>query len=217
MIYDQLLNPFDLCERLVKSMLFKIGKWIAIGYGLLLTLAAGGFVCANIFGLIAGVFLAAGEPKGDAAVMQTWMHRGWYVGVALALLGAISQRARNVRKRKSQSGEPSQNQPKQASRNGRRLGFVASTLWGGLGGALLGGMFGATLILLWFSLTYSPFAPQGWVESVSVERQRTDRAGHEERVLTTDHPVVMYAFGVPLACGAFTGAMLGGVFRVTEG
>lgn len=202
-------------------MWFKIGKAIVVGYGILLTLAAGGFVCANLAGFVRGAFLFAttygAERAPDASPVQTWTHSGWVLGVVVALTGVIvkmrrKSRKKSARKQKSRGDAAEQNaDSQQITQTGRRLGFLASTALGGLGGSLVGGMFGATLILLWFSLTYSPFAPQGWGSSVSVERRRVTASGRREPVLTTDHPVAVYAFGIPFVLGGIAGAVFGGV------
>ncbi len=177
-------------------------KRLAIGYGLLLTLAAGGLAFANIFGFVATAFQFGGETAPDTTATKTWMHIGWFFGVCIALLGAVVQMRK--RRAKQTSGEASEEtsqeqDPKQASQEGRRHGLCASAAWGAFFGALLGAALGVTFILLWFSITYSPFAPRDWVESVSVERQRVGTSGREEPVATTDHPVALIAFGVPVA------------------
>jgi hypothetical protein len=76
-------------------------------------------------------------------------------------------------------------------------------------------MLGGSFLLLWFSITYSPFAPREWVSSVSVERRRVDRA-YEEPLLTTDHPVALFAFFGPVALAAAGGAVFGAVNGVYE-
>jgi hypothetical protein len=203
-------------------MWFKTGKTIVFGYGILLALAAGGLAFANIFGIVAGIFQFGTERAPDAAVLQTWVHRGWIFGVGVALFGVVMKRLQKLRKQRTRTGEKPEDKPlqqetsQQETPKGRRHGLLASMAWGGFGGALLGGMLGATFILLWFSLTYSPFAPQEWVSSVSVERQRTGASGREEPVLTTDHPVAAYAFGIPLVLGGIAGAVFGGVAGVYE-
>lgn len=198
-------------------MWFKTGKVIVVGYGVLLTLAAGGFVCANLAGFFRGVIQFAmtyGDQKApDPTVVQTWTHAGWVFGVGIALLGAIVKfrKSRKKRSRKPQDHTEQDANALQKSEKGRRLGPVASSALGSLGGGLLGGIIGGTLIMLWFSLTYSPFAPHEWVSSVSVERRRTGVSGRKELVHTTDHPVALYAFGVPLVLGGIAGAVFGGL------
>ena len=194
-------------------------KRLAIGYGLLLTLAAGGLAFANIFGFVATAIQFGGETAPETTATKTWMHIGWVFGVCIALLGAVVQMRK--RRAKQTGGEASEEtsheqEPKQASQEGRRHGLFASAAWGGFFGALLGAALGVTFILLWFSITYSPFAPRDWVESVSVERQRVGTSGREKPVATTDHPVALIAFGVPVALGTIAGAVFGGVVRVTD-
>ena len=194
-------------------------KRLAIGYGLLLTLAAGGLAFANIFGFVATAIHFGGETAPDTAAAKTWMHIGWVFGVCIALLGAVVQMRK--RRAKQSGGEASEEtgqeqEPRQASQEGRRHGLFASAAWGAFFGALLGTALGVTFILLWFSITYSPFAPKDWVESVSVERQRVGTSGREEPVSTTGHPVALIAFGVPVAFGTIAGAVFGGVVRVTD-
>ena len=64
-------------------------KRIADGYGLLITLAGGGFAFANIFGFAANAISFGGESAPDTTPMKTWMHIGWVFGVCIALLGAV--------------------------------------------------------------------------------------------------------------------------------
>jgi hypothetical protein len=192
---------------------------LAIGYALLLTLAAGGLAFANIFGFVATALRFGGETAPDTTATKTWMHVGWVVGVCIALLGAVVQmRKRRAKKAIGDASDETddQHEPKPSSGEGRRHGLFASAAWGGFFGALLGAALGGTFILLWFSITFSPFAPREWVESVSVERQRVGTSGREEPVATTDHPVVLIAFGVPVIVGTIAGAAFGGVVGVTD-
>lgn len=196
----------------------KILKTIAAGYGLLLALAAGGLFFANFVGLIVGAVTFGAEKAPDPRTLAWWIHGGWILGVGVALVGTVMNR---IHRRSSPRGESRARSGKSRSRSfrkpprGRRHGFVASTLLGGCGGALLGLLLGGSLLLIWFSLTYSPFAPQEWVASVEVERRRVDRPYHQSG-LSTDHPIAMYAFGAPIALGAAAGAVLGGVCGVYE-
>ncbi|WDI43193.1 hypothetical protein [Bremerella sp. P1] len=209
-------------------MLFRLIVLIAKGYAFLLSLAAGGLIFANLFGVIValvqvgGASLFGSERAPDPAVGTTWIRAGWCIGVLVAAIGdAVAfwkyRQQKSIQKEKPQSESHDPKPELEESKNpGRRHGFLASTAYGGLFGAFLGGMLGGTFILIWFSLTYSPFAPQSWVNSVSVERERTTSA-REEHVTTTDHPVALLAFACPLALGAVTGAVMGAVYGVYDG
>ena len=194
-------------------------KRLAIGYGLLLTLAAGGLAFANIFGFVATALHFGGETAPDPTSTKTWMHIGWVFGVCIALSGAVVKMRKSPRKQATSESPDETGQepePTQSPREGRRHGLLASAAWGGFVGALLGGMLGATFVLLWFSITYSPFAPSEWVSSVSVERQHVGTSRRKEPVALTDHPVAVIAFGTPLILGTIAGAVFGGVTRVTD-
>ena len=205
----------------MKHLISKTIGRLATGYGMLLCLAAGGLVFANFFGFFVGLFEFGTGNRSDPSILQAWTHRGWIFGVCFALLSIVMKKRKGTKKQASQSrGDlQEQSEPRQKSRRtprtARRYGFLASTALGGLGGALLGGMLGGTFILLWFSMTYSPFAPQAWVSSVSMERERLGSA-RRTPVASTDHPVALIAFGAPLALGTVAGAVFGGVGGVTE-
>ena len=200
-------------------MNFVVFKRLLIGYGLLLTLAAGGLAFANIFGVAATALQFGGETAPETAPIKTWMHIGWVFGVCIALLGAVVQWRRtrpHSRLGETQKVNEIVQEREQASSEGTRHGWLASAAWGGFFGAVLGSALGATFILLWFSVTYSPFAPQDWVSSVSVERQHVGTSGRKEPVATTDHPVALFAFCLPVALGAIGGALFGGIVRASD-
>ena len=203
--------------------LLTVLKWLALGYALLLTLAAGGLAFANIFGWVATAVQFGGESAPDTTSTKTWMHVGWVFGACIALIGAGWQARNNGRKK--QAGDAPNKVERQleadpestpSSPQGRRHGRFASAAFGGFFGTVIGAALGVTFILLWFSITYSPFAPRDWVESVSVERQRAGTSGREVPVATTRHPVALIAFVVPVALGAMAGAVVGGVVRATD-
>ena len=200
-------------------MLMRFGELLVKGYVLLLIMAVGGLAGANFFGMF-GYFLAEiasdGTHAPDCTIMKWCMHAGWFVGVGVALFGKIMQQ-RKAAKSSSDEAEQGQTKPKKraskkkSKKTGEPDGILSSTFWGGVIGGIGGLMLGLSFVLLWFSLTYSPFSPEGWVESVKVERQRKIGSAQKEYVMTTKHPVAVYAFCIPLVLGVATGGVIGGV------
>lgn len=208
-------------------MFSRLLDFVVKGYGLLLSLAAGGFIFANLFGAIVGAvqfiggLLFGNQMDFDPRVTQSWIHRGWYFGVCFALIGDVIA-FRKHRKRKASRKNRAQAESKkrkfnlsQKSQQDRRYGFFASAGIVGLLGAFLGAMLGGSFLLIWFSLTYSPFAPQDWKSSVSIEQEPVNSVGNDS-IRTTDHPVALIAFVAPIVFGAAAGATVGGVCGVYE-
>lgn len=219
---------FTAVSRSRELILFRLLVLIAKAYAFLISLAAGGLIFANLFGVVVVLFqvggasLAGSERAPDPTVATTWIHTGWCVGVVMAAIGGAITFWKNRQRKQAQTekfqSEAEEQKPELAEnkKQGRRHGTLGSIGYGGLFGAFLGGMLGGTFMLIWFSLTFSPFAPQQWVESVSVERQRTGTA-REEPVATTNHPVAIWAFAIPLTLGAAAGAVMGAVYGVQDG
>jgi hypothetical protein len=205
---------------MISVTISKAIRWLVAGYGMLLIVAAGGFAFANLGGLVAGALQFGAAEAPGATVIQTWMHRGWIFGAGVALFGIVMKLRKKRKQRAARGAEDSdrgrRRQVRRRRPQGRRYGRLASTAVGGLGGALLGGMLGGTFVLLWFSITYSPFAPRDWASSVTVARQGTGSIVRKKPAATSDYPVVQLAFGAPLVLGAITGAVFGGVAGVTE-
>lgn len=198
------------------AMLYKIGALVAKGYILLLAMAAGGLIGANFFGFfgVLVTFITSDRTHApDTTIMRLCMHAGWFVGVGVALFGRIMQQRKAA---KSRSGEAKQDHTKQKEptfekklkSRGEPMGVLSSTFWGGLIGGIGGFVLGMSFLLLFFSLTYSPFSPADWVKSVHVERQETGST-EEGYVMTTNHPVAVYAVFVPLALGVVSGGLTG--------
>jgi hypothetical protein len=211
-------------------MLYKIGVLVTKGYVLLLIMGLGGLVGANLFGMFGGLLseiTSDGTHAPDYSIMKWCMHGGWFVGVGVALFGRIMQQ-RKAAKSSSEEAEQDQTKPRKRSirrkpkRTGKPDGILSSTFWGGVIGGIGGLMLGLSFLLLFFSLTYSPFSPESWVESVRVEwRRDTVRPQDKGYVMTTDHPVAVYAVCIPAALGLASGAVIGGVAgamgKVTSG
>jgi hypothetical protein len=202
----------------------RIIRIVAAGWGLLLGTAAGGFLGANVAGLIAGSisFATAGQHAPDMQPVQWWMHCGWLVGAGVFLTAGIVHHVKKARRpppeesdgttssRRDRRKSDSESNRFRVTVDGRPCGVLGSIGVGSLAGALLGLFLGGSLLLLWFSITYSPFAPAEWVESVSLEKQPIDGALRERRVATTRHPIALYAFVGPIVVGAAAGGLLAG-------
>jgi hypothetical protein len=205
-------------------MLSKLGNLLVQGYGLLLTVAAGGFLGAKIAGIVPALTaLISGSTRApDPEFVQSWMHGGWVVGAGLFALGAVGQKLRPAgkrelaeqlrRRRKSVSErDGSKSKGFRAAIGSQPCGVLGSVGVGGLVGGFLGLMLGGSFLLLWFSIACSPFAPDGWASSIFVETVGSEIRLPRERVATTRHPVALYAFFAPIVLGAVAGAAICGV------
>lgn len=215
----------DILKRLVK------------GYGVLLMTAAGGLVGANLSGFIGAFFV----PEHTAEHLRAWVHWGWVAGAGLFLFGALTRRLRVVNSSmlglrptppagarsdaveeiETNVGRPKRRYRDIPVRDGRRVGALCGAAVFGFAGAITGAAVGGSFLLLWFSLTYSPFSPAGWESSVRVEEIRAVDPPRDVPVLATKHPVALYAFFGPIVLGAAAGAIVGGIAaaagKVTEG
>ena len=200
------------------AMLCKIGALVVKGYVLLLTMAVGGLFGANVFGFFALLvtFITSDRTHAPDTTITTWCaHGGWFIGVGVALLGSIMQRrkAAKSRSRHAEQHHTKQGWPAAKGRlesAGEPMGVLSSTFWGGLIGGIGGFVLGMSFLLLFFSITYSPFSPKGWVSSVHVERPETGST-EEGYMMTTNHPVAIYAVFVPPALGVVSGGLACGV------
>ena len=205
-------------------MLLHLGGLLLKGYRLLLTVAAGGFVGANISGLMFGMmqFASNAQRAPDLVMLRWWTHGGWVVGAGLFLVGEIARilhsskgkvkvrrRSRNKQTRSLPSGFSS-------TIGSRPCGILGSFGVGSLIGGFLGLMLGGSFLLLWFSLTYSPFAPSGWASSISAETIGPNPSDPKSMALTTNHPVALYVFSVPIVLGATAGGLLCSVGTTIE-
>jgi uncharacterized membrane protein YeaQ/YmgE (transglycosylase-associated protein family) len=178
--------------------------------------AVGGFLGANLAGLVGALVVS----KHTAAAVQPWVHGGWCFGTAVAFFGAVTGRMRFINGTSQQSTRP-------AGERANAAGPTSTGLWQesptfrervkgglvlGLIGGFLGAMLGGSLLMFWFSLAYSPFAPKSWVSSVKVERDDSRGAVPRRHLHTTNHPVALGLFGVPVLIGATAGSLAGFAF-----
>ena len=143
---------------------------------------------------------------------QWGVHGGWCVGAVVAFVGTIQKHRRSTKRTVENSSNDSPKNPPKKRRVRKKAKGVLSSMGGfGLVGGIIGLLTGASFALLWFSIAYSPFAPQCWVSSVSVERTMKTDSASGETTFTTRHPVAIYAFGAPIVLGVATGMIVGGV------
>lgn len=201
------------------------GRLLVAGYSLLLAIAFGGFVGANLAGFIPGFgefFLNPDNRATPPNVYRSWIHRGWLTGAALATaVGLVhTLRRRSTAKSKGTGHtEPSRRRPRARLRHYRSPKTVlGSAAVGGLAGGFLGMLLGSTLLFFWFSLSYSPFAPAEWGASIGVERvSRPERGFGETRLRhTTNQPIGLFLFVGPTLTGLIAGGGLGGIGKFIE-
>src|SRR4051812_8334017 len=140
-------------------MLGKIFEHLAKGYFFLLTVAAGGLVGANAAAfvpVIAEFFFNPEWKPTQPATMLRWVHGGWLVGAALGLVGAVLQWRRSANRAGDEEQHRRHREAFRKTVPSARGVFVSAGV-GAFCCGLLGAMLGATFLLLWFSLAYSPF------------------------------------------------------------
>jgi hypothetical protein len=205
-------------------MLTTLGKLLIQSYGLLLAVAFGGFLGANLAGFVPGIGEHFFNTEGRATppeIYRRWIHGGWLVGAGLALVaGLLAARRRQAAIR------PGDDDRRRKRRESRLRGYssprtvLGAAVGGAVGFGLLGAMLGGTFLLLWFSLAYSPFSPAEWGSSVAVETERmAPRSRGVPRrsvVHATEHPVALYLFLGPTLLGLVGGTLLAGVGKMVE-
>jgi hypothetical protein len=195
-------------------VLGKTGRFLAKSYTVLLTVAIGGFLGANLAGVVFGwadmLFL---NPKGKATppeVSERWMHGGWLVGGGGALVGCIVHGLRS--RKRSPVNDQQQDRGWRVPAYPSSRSVLASAGVGVVVFGILGMMLGGSFLILWFSLAYSPL-PTGWGSSVTLERDWmvTQPRGLPLHPLlhTTHNPVALYAFLGPIVLGVVIGAAFG--------
>jgi|GEM_PF-1546583 hypothetical protein len=204
-------------------MWWSVEKSVAKAFGILWMTALGGFLGANLAGVIGASFFV---PENKAVYVQPWVHGGWCVGALLALGGAVAGKLRmqsgsgfSFRKKNAGTDEPPSDEnaleAPAAHESVEETSKQSSVLSAAGGLGLIGGfvemVFGCSLLVFWFSLASSPFAPGGWASSVEVKRERVNQSQSAQPVATTDHPVALYLVLVPAAIGLTTGVVGGGI------
>jgi hypothetical protein len=189
--------------------------------------AVGGILGANLLAIIGTQFFV---PENKGVYVQPWSHAGWYVGTLLFFFAAVTGRlafingtsqrsgARQTAKEAiaSNAGVAVSAKPEQHKEASGVPGFVFA---GGLAGGFLGFLLGANLLILWFSLAYSPFAPKQVVSSVEVVREEQRGSVFKRPVMRSSHPISLSLCLTPAAIGFLAGAAAAGViaFKYRDG
>jgi hypothetical protein len=199
-----------------------IGKRVLRVFVVLWMTAVGGILGANFLAIIGTQFFSP-DNKGD--YVQPWSHAGWYAGTLLFFIAAVTGRLRFING--TGLGSPStlttdnpttsidraavSGKTERYKEPGSALGFVFA---GGLAGGIVGFLIGANLLIFWFSLAYSPFAPKQVVSSVEVFREQRPGSVLKRPVMRSSHPVSLYICLTPAAIGILAGATAAGVISL---
>jgi hypothetical protein len=184
---------------------------------------------SGLVGAYAGTFIDA-LVQNTSGVARHW---GWILGAAAAAIGASFgwvSFGGDGKSRRSIFALPMQRNrtSSKGARSGitfgreRPMGAFKAAAAGGFLGLLAGGALGGTLLMVWFSIAMSPFAPTAWNRSVSLKQERPAQI-HRERErtkLSTKNPVPLTLFfgsvAVLATAGVITGAICGFAGKATE-
>ena len=118
---------------------------------------------AGLVGGMAGNFIDAALGARTATARQ-W---GWIAGALIAAIGYPLGYVTYGGKKKSLpfkfSERTTTGRARWRGRRQKQLGVWKSTWSGALAGLILGLLLGAALVMVWFSIGLSPFAPEGWL------------------------------------------------------
>lgn len=203
-------------------MWWKTGKFVLRVFSVFWMAAVGGILGSNLLAVIASLFLV---PENKGVYVQPWAHAGWYAGTLLFFIGAASGRlkfingsgfgggsSRALPQTISAEADPIVEKPDEPQDN--QNSFLNGVVVGGLVGGGLGLLLGANLLIFWFSLAYSPFAPKPVVSSVEVVQERQPGSVFKRPVMRSSHPVSLYICLTPAVVGACAGAIALGVISL---
>jgi hypothetical protein len=160
----------------------------------------------------------------DALLASLWsdfwqpgwaQHTCWLAFLALAIFGLATGKLQTNRWVERSTADDAADEP-----TGTPIkGFPAMVL-GAFGGSILGIILGGALLMMWFSLSLSPWPMEGWFESLrwdSAEGQRHDDSRAGGIGMATNHPVAIAMFCIPIAMLGVTGAIAAGFGGVSVG
>jgi hypothetical protein len=186
-------------------LLLKAGRFV-------LSVLLGGLVVAYLAGF-AGFLLSFGHTKITPATLQ---HIGWVTGVVVTIIGIPLGWVKTsffitwdpTKPDAGPTAPPESKPAKEVKGILGNAGFFA--LLGLIGGILVT----TVLVLTWFSISLSPFAPASWSSSVHAASPdldgMTDSRGSG---FESSHPILLRLFWMPSAIlvgvGLITGAIVG--------
>lgn len=199
-----------------------VGRIFLKCYAVFLLTAVGGFLGAQFAGLAGALLLGsdvgAASPWSWAGKPLSWNHVGWIGGTLIAFFGAVTGRLRFLNGASADAGAKAKSVGsaaptplKEIAEDGRSeevvlvTGPIKTIASLTLIGSLVGVIAGASLVVPWFSIAQSPFAPKGWHESIKVEQQRVPGSSVKRNVHTSSHPLVIKLFLYSAALGAAAG------------
>ena len=204
--------------------LARVGRIFLKCYAVLLLTAVGGFLGAQFAGLAATLLsssdVGVASPWSWAGRPLTWNHVGWIGGTLLAFFGAVTGRLRffNGSSPDGGAGTEAKSEVSAAPKPLKKIaeddrsdevvmvtGPIKTIFVLTLIGSLVGVIAGASLVVPWFSIAQSPFAPKSWHESIKMERQQVPGSSVKRKVYTSSHPVVIKLFFYSAALGAAAG------------
>jgi hypothetical protein len=148
-------------------------------------------------------------------------HAGWLAFFILAVVQLVRGKLEaNWWVEQSASGQADDASDDAHNARGTPVHRLAGAMLGAFGGAILGVILGGALLMIWFSLSLSPWPPADWADSLSWDaaddRPRGDSRDGGLR-MTTSHPVAMAMFCVPIALLSLGGSIFGFFGSVTVG
>lgn len=168
---------------------------------------------AGLVGAILGGFLDAAFGVRTATA-RSW---GWIVGAVIAAIGYPLGYVTFGGQKKALpfrfAERKTTRSPFRSSRRQQQLGIWKSTWSGALAGLIVGLLAGGALVMIWFSIALSPFAPEAWLRS---SRSRASMAADSEISVGTRHPMPVALFFGSAATLAIAGGLGGLIFAVVS-
>ncbi len=198
-------------------MLGRCGILLLKIYGAVLAVAAGGFVGANVVGLAAGAVAFFRDDLNPPYLLRA-IHAGWVIGATLFFLSLAWRMRRKKPKKRTRASGVDTSSARDSMEDSRddtasQLSFIPSMAVGGIVGMLAGAVFGLSIVFLWFSFSYSPFAPADWRPTIFLFRHNVRLTGGRQS-LATSHTFPVWALIVCSLFGAAVGGVAGSIRRI---